>query len=119
MKTHAELRAAARTYNNEPTLTDQSGRQQTDLNIILQQAAITGTMPSNGKEPQYHDWTLIPRDLRGMLELREKIEEHRARLPEKLREIPLEKLMEMTDAEINATLQPPAPPPDKPKDEPK
>jgi len=95
-----------RTVNNEPTLTDQSQASATDINIIVTQFLRTGQAPQS-KQPQYGDFTQLPTDLRGFIEMGRSINEHRANLPDQLREIPIEYLVRMTNEQINAMLKPP------------
>lgn len=106
INTHEELRAKARTVNNDPTETDQSEARETDLNVILTRYMQSGTVQSHGKQPMYMDWTEMPEDLRGYLEAREAMEEHKLALPEQLRDIPTEELLYMTPEEIHAKLKP-------------
>lgn len=108
--THEELRAKARTTNNEPTQTDQSEARETDLNVILTRYAQSGTVQSHGKEPMYMDWTEMPEDLQGYLHARAQLEERRLELPPQLRDIPTEELLYMTPEAITARLTPATPP---------
>lgn len=107
--THEELRAKARTVNNEPTQTEQSDANETDLNIILKRYAQSGTVQSHGKDPMYMDWTQYPEDLRGFLEAKRDMEKARLELPKELRDIPTEELIYMTPEAINAKLPKPKP----------
>ena len=100
-----------RTENNEPTLTDQSAAKATDINIIVNQFLRTGQQPA-GRQKHYADFTELPTDLRGFIEMGRSIAKHQAELPEQLREIPVEYLVRMSNEQINAMLTPP----DKPAD---
>lgn len=104
-----------KTSNTEPTLTDQSAAGATDINIIVTQFLRTGQTPQS-KQMQYGDFTQLPEDLRGFIEMGRSIEENRNKLPEALREIPVEHLVRMTNEQINGILAPPEKPADK-KDE--
>lgn len=106
MSTHEERRAKARTVNNEPTMTDQSAASQTDLNLILQRYAQSGTLNSHGKEPMYMDWTEYPEDYRDFIHKTREISELRERLPQELRDIPTEQLLYITPEELHARLKP-------------
>lgn len=117
MSTHEERRAKARTVNNEPTMTDQSAASQTDLNLILQRYAQSGTLNSHGKEPMYMDWTEYPEDYRDFIHKSREIDNIRQRLPKELTELTNEQLLTLTPTQLQTILTPPAPPPDKPKDE--
>jgi len=96
-------------FNTEPTKTDQSQASGTDINIIVTQFLRTGQMP-NQAQPIYGDFSELPRDLRGFLELGRSIEENKRALPEQLKAIPVDRLVTMTRDEINAILAPPSEP---------
>lgn len=117
--THEERRAAARTVNNDPTLTDQSGAAETDLNVILKRYAQSGTIMSHGHEPMYMDWTELPHDYREYIEKAREIDALKARLPESLKHLPVETLMGLTNEQVQHMLKPPVEPTDEPKAEPK
>lgn len=117
--THEERRAAARTVNNEPTLTDQSGAAETDLNIILTRYLQSGTVPGQQGEPMYTDWTELPEDFRGFIEAGRNIDRLTEQLPQALRQLTTSQLFALTNEQINAILTPPAKTTDEPKDPPK
>ncbi|QXP08023.1 MAG: internal scaffolding protein [Arizlama microvirus] len=117
--THEERRAAARTINNEPTLTDQSGAAETDLNIILARYMQSGTLMSHNKEPMYEDWTDLPEDFRGFIETGRQIEALTLQLPDALKKYSVQQLLSMTNEQITGILKPPVTPTDEPKVEPK
>lgn len=106
--THEELRAKARTVNNEPTMTDQSGASETDLNVVLKRYAQSGTIQSHGKEPMYYDWTEFPEDFRGYLAAARNAEDLREQLPPGLRNMPDAQLLALTPEQIEQMLTPPA-----------
>lgn len=108
-------RQRARTFNNEPSLTDQSGAKDTDINIIVQKFKITGTVPGAQGQPMGGDFTQFPTDLRDLIHTARDLNAHRQRLPAKLRNIPLEELLALTPEQLNNILTPPAPPPAEPK----
>lgn len=106
-------------YNStKPTLTDQAGANETDINIIVGRMGISGHVPGNNKEPMQGDFTQFPADLRSMIETSRSIENVRKRLPQQLAELPMERLLTLTPDEITNILTPPAPTPE-PKGEPK
>lgn len=115
MPTHEERRAAARTINTEPTLTDQSQANETDINVIIGRFGVGGTVTATKKEPMYGDFSELPTDLKGFLDARHELEEARLRLPKELRDIPTEELVYMTGEALKAKLTPPEPP--KPPEE--
>lgn len=116
MKKHANQHLG-RTENNEPTLTDQSQAKATDINIIVTQFLRTGHAPQ-ARIGQYGDFTQLPTDLRGFIEMGRSISQHREQLPEALQEIPIEYLVQMTNEQINAILAPPDDTADAKKDNP-
>lgn len=107
-----------KTYTDGPSLTDQSQAKATDINIIVTQFLRTGQAPQ-GNPGQYADFTELPTDLRGFIEMGRSIAQHKAALPEQLKDVPLEYLVRMTNEQINAMLKPPEKPADEKKDEPK
>lgn len=106
--------------NTMPTKTDQADAKNTDINIIVGQAAISGTVPGRNKEPIYADFSQLPTDLREMIETTRNIETLRKTLPPQLREKPIEELLTLTPDAIAQILTPtPAPTPAPPNgDEP-
>lgn len=117
MTTHEQRRAAARTIDKTPTLTDQSQAHETDINVIVGKFGIGNTVMGNANPPMYEDFSELPTDLRGFIESRTRLEEARLALPDKLRDIPVDELVYMTPAALAERLKPDEPP--KPKDEPK
>lgn len=109
---------ASRTINDRPTATDQSQAAETDINVIIGRMLRTGTpVPGANGEPVYADWTQLPSDLRGMIELGRSLEMSRNKLPDQLKGIPIDQLINLTNDQILTILTPPET--DKPKDEPK
>lgn len=86
-------------------LTDQSQRDHTDMRIIVTQFLRTGQAPQ-GKPPIYADFSQLPEDLRGFIEMGRSIKGLSARLPEQLRGIPIPELLAMTTEQINDKLKP-------------
>jgi len=99
-------KAKAVFYNTEPTMTDQSQANDTDVNVIMKKYAVTGTAPGTPKAPMYIDMTNFPDNLRGVLEEGRKMGAYRKALPEQLRDKPLEELLVMTHEEIQILLTP-------------
>jgi len=93
-------------FNTDPSKTDQSQAQHTDINVIVTQFLKTG-QPPIGKPPIYADFTQLPNDLRGLIEMGRSIENLQTQLPEQLRGIPVAQLINMTNEQINAILTPP------------
>lgn len=110
--THTDLQ-------REPTLTDQSQANDTDINVIVKRYGIHGQLPGAATPPMFGDFTQLPTDLRAMIEMARSLEERRADLPQQLREMPIEHILALQPDELTAILTPPALPPDSKKDEPK
>lgn len=95
--------------NNEPTKTDQSGAEDSDVNVIVKRYGVYGTTPSGLKQPQFgSDYSEIPTDLRDMIESARMLEIYRGELPEALRALNVEDLITMTPQAIADILNPPA-----------
>lgn len=109
----------ARTRTTQPTKTDQSQAANTDLNIIVKHAMNAGAMPPGNLTPLYQDFTVLPPDLRTLLELGRNINLLKRRLPQKLRDMSTEELMGLKADQLKSILSPPAPPPEPKKEEPK
>lgn len=98
--------------NTEPTLTDQAGAGETDINVIVARYGISGQIPMTGQEPMYGDFSELPESLRDYIETARTFAEHRQNLPEALRDMPLEELLALTPEELTNKLTPPAPTPE-------
>lgn len=106
-------RVLARTHNTEPSLTDQSGADDTNINVIMRKYAVTGQAPGSSNEPMYTDWTGYPNDLRGFIETSRRLAEHRNNLPDKLKNMTIEELNGLTYEQLKTILTP------EPKTDPK
>jgi phage internal scaffolding protein len=53
----------------DPSLTQQSFREDSDINVILERFNITGELPSNVREPQYGDFLDSPVDYKSALDV--------------------------------------------------
>lgn len=104
---YAANKIAARTVNNEPTMTDQAAARDTDINVIVKQFTQHGQMPGKTGQPLYEDWTDMPDDLREYIETSRAIAQHHARLPEQLRSMSTEELLALTPQELRNKLTPP------------
>lgn len=118
MSRYHENKRRAITHNTDPTLTDQAGAAQTDINIIMNQFLKTGQVPGTDAVPMYGDFTDIPDDFRGMLEMSRDVMEYRNQLPQPLRELPIEEILTLTPEDVQKKLAPPDPPANKPKEPP-
>lgn len=99
-------RLRAITQNNEPTMTDQAGARDTDINVIVAQFARTGQVPGGRNEPMYGDFSVLPRDLRGFIQEAASLERHRRNLPEQLRNMSLPELLSLTPDKLKDILTP-------------
>lgn len=115
MRTLKERRKAAAYSNTEPTLTDQSARATTDLNVIVNQFLKTGQSQSRSI-PRYGDFTQIPTDLRGIIETSRSMNDYRRKLPEQLRGMSIQELLQLTPETLKRILTPPTTPPAKPEE---
>lgn len=119
MRKYLQRKAAAIFVNNQPTMTDQSGARETDINIIVGKMGITGALAQAQGEPTYGDFSDFPADLRETIELARGLNAQRAKLPEQLRDKPIEELMALTRDDITRILTPaqtPATPPGSDKE---
>lgn len=107
----------SRTVNTEPSLTDQAAARDTDINVIVGQFLVHGQVPGTTKQPiPDADFTQMPTDLRGFIDMGRAMKDHRDKLPAQLKGMELDKLLSLTPEELKTIL---APPEDKPKEEPK
>lgn len=104
------------TFNREPTMTDQSQAENTDINVIVNQFLKTGQV-QQGATPIYADFSELPDDLRGFIEVGRSIGRLEGELPEQLRGIPVHELVTMTNEQLLAKLAPPDKTADKQKDD--
>lgn len=105
---YRENKARAIFTNTQPTMTDQSQGHETDINVIVGKYGIGQTAPGANGEPTYADWTNMPTDLREMIETARRLEDHRAALPDALRDMPIEEILSLTDDSLTNILTPPA-----------
>lgn len=113
---YRENKLAAITHNNEPSLTDQAAARDTDINVIVAQFTVHGQAPGTTAQPLYEDFTNLPTDLRGFIELGREMEQRRNELPEAFRTMSIDELMTLTPADIQRTLTPAQPDTPKPED---
>lgn len=103
---YAENKLRARIFNNEPTMTDQSQANETDINVIVKRFGISGQVPQGNAQPMYGDFTMFPDNLRDMMHLARDLNERRAALPPQLKNMPIEQLLALTPEELTAILAP-------------
>jgi hypothetical protein len=103
----------SKTVNKKPSRTEQSMAKDTDINTIVQRFAQTGQAPGAPANPIWADFSELPTDLRGFIEMGRSIRQLTSKLPEQLRGIPHNELMSLTPDELQAKLNPPAQQPAK------
>lgn len=103
----------SRTRTTEPSMTDQSQRSNTDINVMLSGYKMGEITTGRGAAaaPQYEDYANVPGDLRDMIELSRQMPTTRNKLPPALRDIPQDQLLSLSMDELQAILVPPAKPP--------
>lgn len=95
------------TRNTDPTLTDQAGARETDINIIVGRFTSIGTVPGNAGTPMYYDAVGMPTDLRGFIDAARALEYHRSKLPAELKTMGIEELLALTPENVKTILTPP------------
>lgn len=106
---YEENKRRAVTVDNTPSLTDQSAADDTDLNVIVRQYLTQGTARGNPENATYGDFTQLPTDLRGFIELGRTLQDTIEELPLALRATPLDELVQMTNEQIARILTPAEP----------
>lgn len=92
-----------------PSEADQSGAEDTDINVIVKRYGVYGTIPQGSKIPRYgEDLSEIPTDLRDMIHTARTLETLRGQLPDALKSINIEDLITMDPKAISDILNPPA-----------
>lgn len=117
MKTSIYLKNKARAIyiDNTPTMADQAGARETDINVIVGRYGISGQLHGNKEQPMYGDFSNLPDGLREFIETAKTYEQRRAELPEQLRGMDTEELLALTPDELTRKLtpEPPAPKPEE------
>lgn len=108
-------KARAAYFETQPSKTDQSQANDTDINVIMKRYTVTGVAPGAATGPQYQDFTELPQDLRGLIEQTRSIKHLRGTLPDALRDKPMEELLTLTPAQLMALHTPVEP--NKPTEE--
>lgn len=107
------------TRSTKPSLTEQSMANETDINIIMKNQNITGFVPGPAKPPVFGDFSELPTDLKGFINMGRSLSVLVNRLPPELRGMKRDELLKLTPEELAKKLEKPADPPAPPKDEPK
>lgn len=101
----------------KPTLTDQAGANDTDINVIVKKFTISGQAPGTTKEAVFADFTEMPTNLRDMIEAGRSLQRELGKLPQQLRDLSVDELLSLTPEAVAQKLAPPAPAPAEPKKE--
>lgn len=113
MSNYRANKLASRTRNTDPTKTDQSQANDTDINVIVKRYKSSGVAPGAHSQPIYEDFSQLPRGLRDMLDAVKSLPMLRKQLPQPLAEMPMEELLSLTPDKLTSILTPPAPEPAK------
>lgn len=103
--------------NTEPTMTDQASARDTDINVIVTQFGIHGQAPGGADQPIYGDFTEFPTDLRETIEMGKRLAYHKGKLPDALKDMPIDELLALTPETLRAKLTPADKPAEPVKDE--
>lgn len=98
-----------KTTNNDPTLTDQSGAKEADLNVIVERMIRTGTVNRAKDQPIYGDFSQLPRDYREFIHQARSLEKLRGELPKELAALTVEDLVVMDNQALADYLKPKQP----------
>lgn len=113
----AKNKIAAIFINTEPTLTDQAGARDTDINVIVAQFGIHGQAPGAPGDPIYGDFTGLPQGLRESIETARRLDIYKNQLPDALKGMSIDELLALTPETLRAKLTPAETPADEKKDE--
>ncbi len=103
-------KAKAIYINNDPSLTDQSQVDSTDVNIIMKKYRVTGLAPGAAKAPVFADFTQLPTTLQELLEESARLPGYRDALPEPFKHMSMDELLSLTPTDIQTILTPPEQP---------
>nr|QJB20023.1 MAG: internal scaffolding protein [Microvirus sp.] len=97
MRTYQEYlirKAQLASINKDPSKADQSGAEDTDINVIVKRYGVYGTIPQSNKTAKFgEDFSELPDDLRGMIETARSLSFHQGELPVALQVLTVEDLM--------------------------
>jgi hypothetical protein len=107
-------------YNNRrPTLADQAAARDTDINVIVRNYAVHGQLPLPRGTPLTGDFTQLPTDLRGFIDLARSTKLLRTQLPKQLQHLSNDQLLLLTPDQILKMITPPDKQTDRQTDKPK
>lgn len=100
-------KAKLATDDQTPTMTDQSGAEDTDVNVIVKRYGVYGTMAQGTAKPLYgQDFSELPNDLATAIETVRGLETLKDQLPDGLKNLTIEDLMTYTPEAITRLAQP-------------
>lgn len=92
--TYRERANRLATVDNTPTMTDQAGSEDTDINVIVKRYGVYGTMPQGTKQARFgEDYSQLPDDLAGFIYTARSVERLRGELPFELANLTMEELV--------------------------
>lgn len=100
---------ASRTINNKPSLTEQSGAKETDINVIVKRFIDTAQAPGSTQPPIYGDFSEIPTSLREVIERGRSIQQLMRQLPPQLKGMSKEEILALTPEQLTEKLTPKPP----------
>lgn len=103
---YKERKAAAIYRPTKPTKTDQSQAKDTDVNLIVKRFTVSGTAPGTSAQPMYGDFSILPKDLREMIEQVRGIEKLRKGLPRNMQNLTLQDIVELDNQALERYLLP-------------
>lgn len=110
-------KARLATKDETPSMADQSGAEDTDVNVIVKRYGVYGTMPQGKMQPQYgQDFSQLPDDLRSAIETVRSLDKLHNELPGGLKSLTIEELMTYTPEAITRIAQPEPKPETKPEE---
>lgn len=118
MSNYARNKIASRTHPKGETMTDQSAAHETDRTVIVQRFLQHGQAPGSKKPPMFGDFSRLPTDLKGFINMGKSMKHLKGKLPAKLKDKSIEELLALTPEQLTNILTPPAPSP-APEEKPK
>lgn len=107
------------TSDATPTMADQSGADDTDINVIVKRYGVYGTVPQGKAQPLYgQDFSELPDNLREAMDLVRGLGDLKKQLPEGLESLTLEELITYSPEAIANIVNPKPKPEEKPETKP-
>lgn len=109
MSNYAQNKAQSMTVTNDPTMTDQSQATDTDINVIVGRYGIGPLAMGTNKQGMTGDFSQLPEDLRGFIDMGRSIETLREKLPPELQNKSVEEIVALTPEQLTNILNPSPP----------